>query len=125
MTRGIEASIEIHPPVTSNAQMQRLAELGFVRVSMGVQDFDPIVQKRVNRIQPFEQTRDLVLLARQLGFVSVNIDLMYGLPLQTVERFSMTLDRIAELRPDRVALFGYAHMPALRKHCLLYTSRCV
>ena len=120
--RGIEASIEIHPPVTSNAQMQRLAELGFVRVSMGVQDFDPIVQKRVNRIQPFEQTRDLVLLARQLGFVSVNIDLMYGLPLQTVERFSMTLDRVAELRPDRVALFGYAHMPALRKHQSVFRS---
>lgn len=116
MARGIEASIEIHPPVTSPDQLIRLAELGFNRVSMGVQDFDPVVQKRINRIQPFEQTRDLVELSRKLGFVSINLDLMYGLPLQTVERFSHTLDRFAELRPDRLALFGYAHMPQLRKH---------
>ena len=120
--RGIEASIEIHPPVTSGAQLARLAELGFSRVSMGVQDFDEVVQKRINRIQPFAQTRDLVVLARQLGFVSVNIDLMYGLPLQSVERFAVTLDRVAELRPDRIALFGYAHMPTLRKHQSVFRS---
>ena len=110
-----EASIEIHPPVTSPEQMRTLARLGFNRVSMGVQDFDPRVQARVNRIQPFEQTRDLVVLARDLGFVSVNVDLMYGLPLQSVEGFSRTLDRVEELRPDRIALFGYAHVPSLKK----------
>jgi oxygen-independent coproporphyrinogen-3 oxidase len=122
ISRGCETSIEIHPPVTTDGQLQRLAELGFSRVSMGVQDFDPIVQKRINRIQPFEQTRDLVLLSRRLGFVSVNMDLMYGLPLQTVERFSHTIDRVAVLRPDRIALFGYAHMPQLRKHQSVFRS---
>jgi len=110
-----EASIEIHPPVTTPEQMRTLARLGFNRVSMGVQDFDPVVQARVNRIQPFEQTRDLVQLSRDLGFVSVNVDLMYGLPRQTVAGFSRTLDRIEEMRPDRIALFGYAHVPSLKK----------
>jgi len=110
-----EASIEIHPPVTTAEQMRTLARLGFNRVSMGVQDFDPVVQARVNRIQPFEQTRDLVQLSRELGFVSVNVDLMYGLPRQTVAGFSRTLDRIEEIRPDRIALFGYAHVPSIKK----------
>ncbi len=122
LASAVEASIEIHPPVTSPAQLARLADLGFNRVSMGVQDFDEQVQKRINRIQPFEQTRDLVALSRKLGFVSVNLDLMYGLPLQTVERFSQTLDRVAELMPDRIALFGYAHMPQLRKHQAVFKT---
>lgn len=122
LSPGLEASIEVHPPVTSAAQLQTLAQLGFSRVSMGVQDFDPVVQKRINRSQPFEQTRDLIASARRLGFVSVNIDLMYGLPLQTTERFAKTLDLIAELRPDRIALFGYAHMPTLRTHQSVFRS---
>jgi oxygen-independent coproporphyrinogen-3 oxidase len=112
---GAETSIEVHPPVTSKEQMCTLARLGFNRVSMGVQDFDPVVQARVNRIQPFEQTRDLIQLSRAVGFVSVNVDLMYGLPLQTVDGFTRTLDRIEQLRPDRIALFGYAHVPSLKK----------
>jgi oxygen-independent coproporphyrinogen-3 oxidase len=114
--RGVEASIEVHPAVTSVAQLATLAGLGFNRVSMGVQDFDPEVQQRINRPQPFEQTRDLIVAARELGFVSVNVDLMYGLPLQTPAKLDLTLDRLAEIRPDRVALFGYAHMPSLKKH---------
>jgi len=113
---GIEASIEIHPAVTSIEQIRTLARLGFNRVSMGVQDFDPAVQKRINRRQSFEETRDLILEARSRGFVSVNVDLMYGLPLQTVDHFQRTLDRIEELRPDRIALFGYAHVPSMKKH---------
>jgi oxygen-independent coproporphyrinogen-3 oxidase len=115
-SRGIEASIEIHPAVTTAEQMRTLAELGFNRVSMGVQDFDPAVQQRINRLQTFERTRDLVELSRTLGFVSVNVDLMYGLPLQTPEGFERTLDLVEELHPDRVALFGYAHVPAMKKH---------
>ena len=83
---------------------------------MGVQDFDPAVQKRINRKQSFEETRALIEESRALGFVSVNVDLMYGLPLQTVEHFQHTLDRIEELRPDRIALFGYAHVPSIKKH---------
>jgi oxygen-independent coproporphyrinogen III oxidase len=113
---GIEASIEIHPAVTSIEQIRTLARLGFNRVSMGVQDFDPAVQKRINRRQSFEETRDLIVEARSRGFVSVNVDLMYGLPLQTVDHFQRTLDRIEELRPDRIALFGYAHVPSMKKH---------
>jgi len=113
---GIEASIEIHPAVTSIDQIRTLGRLGFNRVSMGIQDFDPAVQKRVNRRQSFEETRDLIVEARTRGFVSVNVDLMYGLPLQTVERFQRTLDRVEELRPDRIALFGYAHVPSMKKH---------
>lgn len=113
---GAEMSVEVHPAVTSAAQLQTLASLGFSRVSMGVQDFDPAVQAKVNRPQPFAETRDLVVEARRLGFTSVNIDLMYGLPLQTVERFDDTLARVAEIGPDRIALFGFAHIPKLKKH---------
>ena len=114
--RGIEASIEIHPAVTSIEQIRTLARLGFNRLSMGVQDFDPEVQARINRRQSFEETRDLIAEGRAQGFVSINVDLMYGLPLQTVDRFQRTLDRVEELRPDRVALFGYAHVPSLKRH---------
>ena len=114
--RGIEASIEIHPAVTNKEQIRTLARLGFNRVSMGVQDFDPAVQKRINRRQSFAETRDLVEESRACGFVSVNVDLMYGLPLQTVDRFRRTLDRVEELRPDRIALFGYAHVPSMKRH---------
>ncbi len=114
--KGIEASVEVHPPVTSFGQIRALVRLGFNRISMGVQDFDPQVQQRVNRPQPFEQTMALIGCARAEGMKSVNVDLMYGLPLQTVERFARTLDRVDELRPDRIALFGYAHMPDLKRH---------
>ncbi len=111
----IEASIEVHPPVTTEEQLATLRALGFNRVSMGVQDFDPDVQARIHRLQPFEQTRDLMKAARRHGFVSQNVDLMYGLPLQTVPKFDRTLDRIEELMPDRVALFGYAHVPRMKR----------
>lgn len=114
--KDVEASIEVHPPVTTRAQLETLARLDFNRLSMGVQDFDPEVQARVNRPQPFEQTRELVETARELGFVSVNTDLMYGLPLQTVERFEKTLELVLRIDPDRLALFGYAHMPSIKKH---------
>jgi len=120
---GIEASIEIHPAVTSVAHIRTLARLGFNRVSMGVQDFDPRVQRRINRRQSFEETRDLIAEARALGFVSVNVDLMYGLPLQTVEGFQRTLDRIEELRPNRIALFGYAHVPSMKRHQGLFQDQ--
>jgi len=114
--RGIEASIEVHPPVTSFEQIRALAKLGFNRISMGVQDFDPQVQQRVNRPQPFGQTLELIGCARAEGMKSVNVDLMYGLPLQTAARFADTLDQIELLQPDRIALFGYAHLPHLKKH---------
>jgi oxygen-independent coproporphyrinogen-3 oxidase len=83
---------------------------------MGVQDFDPNVQARIRRKQPFAQTQSLIEEARALGFTSINLDLMYGLPLQTASSFGRTLDLVEVLRPERIALFGYAHMPSLKKH---------
>jgi oxygen-independent coproporphyrinogen-3 oxidase len=110
-----ELSLEVHPPVTSNEQIQTLRRLGFTRVSMGVQDFDPVVQEAVHRHQPFEQTARLVEECRRVGMVSINMDLMYGLPYQNPQRFLDTVQKVGSLRPDRVALFGYAHVPHVKK----------
>jgi oxygen-independent coproporphyrinogen III oxidase len=110
-----EIGIEIDPRVTSREHLEALRGLGFNRLSMGIQDFHLEVQAAINRIQPFELTRDLLLAARNLGFDSINVDLIYGLPYQSPERFSRTVDQILELQPDRVALFSYAHVPWLKK----------
>jgi oxygen-independent coproporphyrinogen-3 oxidase len=110
-----EIGIEVDPRVTSRAHLETLRRLGFNRLSMGIQDFHPDVQKAIHRIQPFEMTRDLSATARQLGFDSINVDLIYGLPHQTSERFGHTVEQILELAPDRVALFSYAHVPWLKK----------
>lgn len=108
---GGEYSIEIDPRTVDAARLRNLAELGFNRLSFGVQDFDPAVQKAVHRIQPVEQVFSLVATARELGFESVNVDLIYGLPMQTPESFDRTLAQVVELRPDRIALYAYAHLP--------------
>ena len=110
-----EIGIEIDPRVTSREHLETLRRLGFNRLSMGIQDFHADVQKAIHRIQPFELTRDLLLAARDLGFDSINVDLIYGLPFQTPERFAHTVDQILQLAPDRVALFSYAHVPWLKK----------
>jgi oxygen-independent coproporphyrinogen-3 oxidase len=110
-----EIGIEVDPRVTTSAHLETLRRLGFNRLSMGIQDFHPEVQKAIHRIQPFEMTRDLIATARQLGFDSINVDLIYGLPHQTPERFGHTVEQILELAPDRVALFSYAHVPWLKK----------
>jgi len=110
-----EIGIEIDPRVTSRTHLETLRKLGFNRLSMGIQDFQPEVQKAVHRIQPFEMTRDLLLSARRLGFESINVDLIYGLPYQTPESFAHTVDQIIGLSPDRIALFSYAHVPWLKK----------
>ena len=106
-----EFSIEIDPRECDQDTVRVLQEIGLNRMSMGVQDFDPIVQKAVNRIQSKEETLRVLNEARQHGFESMNIDLMYGLPHQTVETFDATLNTIIEFNPDRIALFNYAHMP--------------
>ncbi|SDL96517.1 oxygen-independent coproporphyrinogen-3 oxidase [Oryzisolibacter propanilivorax] len=108
---GGEYSIEIDPRTVDEQRLALLAELGFNRLSFGVQDFDPEVQKAVHRIQPAEKVFALVDSARRLGFESVNVDLIYGLPRQTPESFDRTLAQVAELRPDRIALYAYAHLP--------------
>ncbi len=110
-----EIGIEIDPRVTSREHLETLRKLGFNRLSMGIQDFHADVQKAIHRIQPFEMTRDLLFAARDLGFDSINVDLIYGLPHQTPDRFAHTVDQILELTPDRVALFSYAHVPWLKK----------
>jgi len=110
-----EIGIEVDPRVTSRAHLETLRRLGFNRLSMGIQDFHADVQKAINRIQPFELTRDLIDVARALGFQSINVDLIYGLPHQTARTFAHTVDQILELTPDRIALFSYAHVPWLKK----------
>jgi oxygen-independent coproporphyrinogen-3 oxidase len=110
-----EIGIEVDPRVTSREHLETLRKVGFNRLSMGIQDFHPLVQKTINRIQPFELTGGLIQSARDLGFDSVNVDLIYGLPYQTAETFAHTVDQILELTPDRVALFSYAHVPWLKK----------
>ena len=108
-----EVAIEVDPRVTRDEQLETLRELGFNRLSLGVQDVNPDVQTAIDRVQPFELTVHQVELARSLGFSGVNIDLIYGLPLQTADGFARTLQQVAELRPDRLAVYSYAHMPWL------------
>jgi oxygen-independent coproporphyrinogen-3 oxidase len=108
---GGEYSVEVDPRTVDEQRLAVLAELGFNRLSFGVQDFDPAVQKAVHRIQPAEQVFALVEASRRLGFESVNVDLIYGLPLQTPESFDRTLAQVNRLRPDRIALYAYAHLP--------------
>ena len=110
-----EVSLEVHPHVTTHEQIDTLAELGFNRVSMGVQDLDPHVQAVVHRDQTVEETEDLVEHCRARGIGGINLDLMYGLPEQTEATFSATIDTIARLRPDRLAVYAYAHVPWLKK----------
>ncbi len=110
-----EYGIEIDPRFADGAYIRALGELGFNRISVGIQDFDPVVQKAVNRIQSFEQTQEVLDAASTSGFRSASVDLIYGLPFQTVEAFSHTLDQVVTLNPDRVAVYGYAHLPEMFK----------
>jgi oxygen-independent coproporphyrinogen-3 oxidase len=108
-------SIELDPRFVEPGDIAALARLGFNRASLGVQDFDPEVQKAVNRIQSVEQTLQVIQDCRWAGMRSVNVDLIYGLPKQTMEGFGRTLDTVIEARPDRLAVYGYAHLPQMFK----------
>jgi len=110
-----EIGIEIDPRVTREDQLTTLRRLGFNRISMGIQDFNPEVQQVVRRIQPYAMTKDLFDLCRALDFESINIDLIYGLPKQTPESFLDSVDKVIAMKPDRVAMFSYAHVPWLKK----------
>jgi len=110
-----EIGIEVDPRVTTRAHLETVRRMGFNRLSMGIQDFKEDVQKAVHRVQPYEITRDIIASARQLGFDSINVDLIYGLPYQTAESFAHTVDQIVDLSPDRIAMFSYAHVPWLKK----------
>ncbi len=106
-----EMSIEIDPRKVTDDSLRTLTNIGFNRMSLGVQDFDDRVQRAVNRVQSFEMVRDRLHTARECGVQSVNMDLIYGLPFQTVRTFGETLDKVIELRPDRLSIFNYAHLP--------------
>ncbi|MBU2444893.1 MAG: oxygen-independent coproporphyrinogen III oxidase [Bacteroidetes bacterium] len=113
---GSENGCEIDPRGLTKEHLIALKEGGFNRISMGVQDFDEQVQKSVNRIQPEEMTREVVGWVRELGFLSINLDLMYGLPFQSLNGFQKTLDATIDISPDRIAVFNYAHVPWMKKH---------
>jgi oxygen-independent coproporphyrinogen III oxidase len=110
-----EISIEIDPRVTTAKHRRALRRVGFNRLSLGIQDFNPLVQQTVRREQSFEDTKELFDDCRELGFESINVDLIYGLPHQTVASFSETVDKIITLSPDRIAVFSYAHVPWMKK----------
>lgn len=116
LTEDAELGVELDPRETTEGQVALLSEFGFNRVSVGVQDFAPEVQRIINRKQSIEQTTDLIDCARACGYKTVNMDLIYGLPAQTAESFAQTMDVVCDLGADRIALFGYAHLPHLRPH---------
>lgn len=110
-----ECSIEVDPRSADPATIHLLAEIGFNRISVGVQDFDPAVQRAVNRIQSHDQTAGVIAAARAAGFKSVNVDLIYGLPKQDTRSFHETINKVLILNPDRIALYNYAHLPTVFK----------
>lgn len=116
MDENAEIGVEIDPRETSAEHLEFFAEAGFNRLSMGVQDFDPKVQEAVHRIQPEELTMRVFDACRKLGFESLNVDLIYGLPHQRVETFKKTVDKIVETAPDRIAVFNFAYLPEMLKH---------
>jgi len=114
---GAEIAIEVDPRVTSTDHLDCLVELGFNRLSMGVQDLTPEVQKAITRDQSYEQTADLMAYARKVGFTEgINLDLIYGLPMQKMETFQTNLDQVLGLRPDRVAMYSFAYVPWIKGH---------
>ncbi len=116
VTADAEVSVELNPAVTSDAQLAQLRQLGFNRLSMGVQDFDPDVQRAINRVQTAEQTQSLLTEARRLGFGGVNFDLIYGLPHQREETWAQTLATVLAMRPDRFAVYAFAYLPEAMVH---------
>ena len=116
LQQDAEVAIEIDPRVTSQVQLTQLSRMGFNRISIGVQDFNPEVQAAVNRHQTESETRRIFGWCRELGFGSINIDMIYGLPLQTAERYRHNIDAVLDLRPDRLAVYSYAHVPWIKAH---------
>jgi oxygen-independent coproporphyrinogen-3 oxidase len=115
-TPQTELAIEIDPRTLTREHITALARAGITRASLGVQDFEPRVQAAVRRMQSFEQTARAVDWLRDVGIESINLDLMYGLPHQTVSTVIVTAQRALALEPDRIALFGYAHVPWMKRH---------
>lgn len=116
LVEGAEVAVEVDPRVTTTGHLEALHRLGFNRLSLGVQDFTPEVQAAIDRNQTEEETRELFSRARDLGFTGINVDLVYGLPRQTEASFARNLDAVLDIRPDRLAIYSYAHVPWLRPH---------
>jgi oxygen-independent coproporphyrinogen-3 oxidase len=114
LSKDAEVAIEVDPRVTTREHVEAIVRAGFNRISMGIQDFDPAVQEEIHRVQPYEMTRDLIQWCREEGLDSVNVDLVYGLPLQTADKFEKTIDLVQTLEPDRISAFSYAHVPWLK-----------
>lgn len=112
----LEASVEIDPRGLTREHIEAFREIGFNRTSFGVQDFNLQVQEAINRVQSEEITRQTVKWAKELGFKSINLDLIYGLPFQTLESFALTVEKVIDISPNRIAVFNYAHVPWLKKH---------
>lgn len=114
LLKDSQLSFEAHPNNTTKQHLETLYAAGFRRLSLGVQDFDPRVQKAIHRLQSFEQVKNITELAREIGYTSVNYDLIYGLPFQTIESITDTIDKVKLLRPDRIAFYSYAHVPWIK-----------
>jgi oxygen-independent coproporphyrinogen-3 oxidase len=117
-----EFSVEVHPNYTKREHLEAMHRIGFKRISVGIQDFDPNVQYIINRVQSFEKTKEVIDWARELGYNSINVDLVYGLPKQSVENVVFTIGQIKKLRPDRIAFYSYAHVPWKSKGQRRYTE---
>ena len=121
-----EFSFEGHPNNTTREHLQALYDVGFRRVSYGVQDYNKTVQKAIHRVQPFERVKKVTDLAREIGYTSIGHDIIFGLPFQTKTEVAHTIERTKELSPDRLAFYSYAHVPWIKgngqRGCLLYTS---
>jgi oxygen-independent coproporphyrinogen-3 oxidase len=116
LAEGAEFAVEIDPRGLTARQLDALATSGLTRASIGIQDFDAQVQKAINRIQPYEETRDVIEGLRERGVGAINVDLMYGLPEQNESRIGATIEKVMTLAPDRISLFGYAHVPWMKRH---------
>lgn len=123
LSEAPEVSIEVDPRTVDGQRIGALRQMGFNRLSLGIQDFDPQVQKAINRIQPYDDVSEVVVGARDARFSSLSFDLIYGLPMQTVQGFNRTLDQVLQLRPDRIALYNYAHLPQRFKAQRLINTR--
>ncbi len=116
-------SFEGHPSNTTREHLKTLFDLGFKRVSFGIQDFDPIVQDVINRYQSFEEVQTVVKAAREIGYTSINFDLVYGLPFQKLETITDTINKVIELKPDRIAFYSYAHVPWIKPGQRKFTEK--
>lgn len=115
-TQNFKGSIEVDPRTCEKEQLETLREFGFTRLSMGIQDFDPVVQKAIGRLQSFEQVSKLCEYAREIGFDDINFDLIYGLPYQTQATVQKTIEQVLELSPYQIAFYSYAHLPQKLKN---------